>query len=110
MARPPGTRDPVPSGGVADPINELPNIAALIEDGGQISIGGIYPIACAAVANDDHNTYAMLQRRQGESLHALLMRLDAAIGTAWEWEDGNFIDEINTASPVKSPFRKSRRR
>lgn len=46
----------------------LANIAALIDDGGQITIGQLYPIECAAIANDDHNCLAMLQRRPDESL------------------------------------------
>jgi hypothetical protein len=79
----------------------LQNIAELIDNGGQISIGGIHPIPCAAVANDDHQALAMLQRRRGESLHQLLVRLDAAIAIAWNEE--RLIDEINT------PTAKSRR-
>ena len=68
---------------------------------GQISIGGLHPIPCAAVANDDDECLAMLQRRPGESLHQLLQRLDAAIGSARD--SGIHIDEINT------PTRPSRR-
>ena len=49
-------------------------------------------------ANDDHNCLAMLQRRQGESLRDLLVRLDAAIAIAWNEE--RFIDEINPPNPV----------
>ncbi len=37
----------------------------------------------------------MLVRRDGETLTALLKRLDKAIGTAYE--DGTFIDEVNDA-------------
>ena len=66
----------------------------LIDSGGQISIGQLPPVPCAAVANDDYNCLAMLQRRPGESLHDLLLRLDAAIAIAWN--DERFIDEINT--------------
>ena len=61
----------------------LANIAALIDDGGQITIGAIPPIACAAVATADEDCLAMLQRRPDEDLHALLARLDTAIATAW---------------------------
>ena len=35
----------------------------------------------------------MLVRRDGETLKALLQRLDAAIGLAWS--DGIFADEVN---------------
>ena len=96
MARRPAAGDRVAPGGVAPPVDALQNIVELIDNGGQISIGGIHPIPCAAVANDDHQALAMLQRRRGESLHQLLVRLDAAIATAWNEE--RFIDEINTPS------------
>jgi len=70
-----------------------PNIAELIENGGQISIGALPPIKCAAVANDDYNCLAMLKRRPGETLQQLLERLDAAIGRALI--DEEVTDEIN---------------
>ena len=79
----------------------LANIAALIDDGGQITIGQLDPIECAAIANDDHNCLAMLQRRPGESLRDLLVRLDAAIATAWNEEI--LIDEINPPLPSRRP-------
>ena len=56
----------------------LPSIAALIDNGGHISIGALPPIRCAAVANTDYNCLAMLQRRSAETLKQLLERLDAA--------------------------------
>lgn len=89
------------TGGVSTPDLELANIAELIDDGGQISIGGLHPIPCAAVANDDYACLAMLQRRPGETLRQLLQRLDAAIASARD--TGVHIDEINT------PARPSRR-
>ncbi len=82
------------TGGVSTPSDELGNIAELIDGGGQISIGGVHPIPCAAIANDDHECLAMLQRRPGETLHQLLQRLDAAIATARDSD--TIIDEINT--------------
>jgi hypothetical protein len=84
----------------------LPNIAALIDSGGQISVGGIGPIKCAAVANDDDQCFAMLQRRPGETLQQLLERLDAAIYTAITTEE--MIDEIN--APDSTTRKASRRR
>ena len=75
----------------------LPNIAALIEDGGQITLGALDPIKCVAIANDDHNSLAMLQRRPGESLQHLLERLDAAIDLALT--EDKFTDEINPPLP-----------
>ena len=106
MARSTRTRAPVALGGVATSIDELHNIAALIEDGGQVSLGSVGSITCAAVASDDHNALAMLKRRPGESLQELLARLDAAIGSACN--NSVFIDEIN--SPPNLPSSKSRRR
>jgi hypothetical protein len=78
---------------VSPPGDALANIAELIENGGQITVGQLYPIACAAIANHEHNSLAMLQRRPGESLHDLLVRLDAAIAKAWD--EKTFLDEIN---------------
>jgi hypothetical protein len=71
----------------------LANIAALIDNGGQITLGALHPIACVAIANDDHNSLAMLQRRPRETLQQLLQRLDAAIDHAWNTDQ--FTDEIN---------------
>ena len=99
MARRAATGDRTAPGGVSSSLDELQNIAELIDSGGQISIGGISPIPCAAVANDDNQALAMLQRRPGESLHQLLVRLDSAIGIAWNEE--RLIDEINPP-PAKS--------
>ena len=69
------------------------NIEALIEDGGEITLGALPPHECAATAADDSNCLAMLVRRDGESLNALLKRLDKAIGLAWSGD--LFIDEVN---------------
>lgn len=77
----------------------LPNIAFLLEDGGQISIGALPPIQCAAVATTDYNCLAMLQRRPAETLQQLLERLDSAIEQALKTDE--LIDEINTPSPSK---------
>jgi len=98
MARPTRTRARAAPGRVTAAAEALKNIAELIDNGGQISIGQIAPIPCAAIANDDHTCLAMLQRRQGESLRDLLIRLDSAIGTAWSEE--RFIDEINPPQAV----------
>ena len=73
---------------------ELPNIESLIECDGQITVGHMRPVGCVAIANDESNTLAMLKQRQGESLMALLERLDHAIERAIENEE--FADEINS--------------
>lgn len=75
------------------PCGPLAHIAALIEQGGQVTVGRLDPVPCAAIASDEHNCLAMLQRRPGETLHDLLARLDTAIARAWT--DDDFTDEIN---------------
>lgn len=72
----------------------MKNIEALIADGGDITIGAIYPIECAASAADKHNTVVMLVRRENETLNALLKRLDKAIGKFYDNDE--IVDEINS--------------
>jgi hypothetical protein len=87
-------------------ISTLKNIAALVEGGGEITLGYLDAIGkCVATATDDAQCLAMLVRRKGESLDALLRRLDAAIVNAYENE--HFTDEIN--APIPSSSRKPRR-
>lgn len=69
------------------------NIEALIAEGGKITLGALPPHECAATAADGSNCLAMLVRREGESLSALLKRLEKAIGLAWS--NDMFIDEVN---------------
>ena len=71
----------------------MKNIEALIEDGGDITIGKLGVIDCAATAADGHNALAMLVRRDGETISALLKRLDKAIGRYYETDEPT--DEIN---------------
>jgi hypothetical protein len=71
----------------------MKNIEALIDDGGEVTLGHISGVGCAATAADGHNALAMLARREGETLNALLKRLDRAIGRYYD--DGETIDEIN---------------
>lgn len=71
----------------------LPNIEFLIDGNGDITIGAVGPIPCAATAADEASSLAMLVRRDGESLEQLLLRLDLAIEMATE--EQIFIDEIN---------------
>jgi hypothetical protein len=87
-------------------ISELTHIAALVDNGGEITLGHLDAIGkCVATASDDAQCLAMLVRRQGESLDALMQRLDAAIADAYENE--RFIDEVN--APIASSSRKPRR-
>ncbi len=75
-------------------ISSMKNIAALVEGGGEITLGYLDAIGkCVATATDDAQCLCMLVRREGESLDALLRRLDAAIVDAYENE--HFTDEVN---------------
>ncbi len=98
MARRTRIRERAALRGVNTSSDALENIDELISSGGQISLGQMSPIPCAPIANDEHNCLAMLQRRNGESLRDLLVRLDAAIAIAWNEE--RFIDEINSPNSV----------
>lgn len=71
----------------------MKHIEALIDDGGQITVGDIHGVGCAATAADGHNTLAMLARRDGETLNALLKRLERALGRYYD--EGTVVDEIN---------------
>jgi hypothetical protein len=69
------------------------NIEWLIRGEGDITLGRVGSIRCAATAADGHNALAMLVRRPGESLEAFLTRLDEAIRKAVE--EDVYTDEIN---------------
>ena len=71
----------------------MKNIEALIDAGGDISIGPVAPFDCVAAATDGSVCMAMLVRRNGEKLNALMKRLDKAIGLAWS--DDLITDEVN---------------
>ncbi|WP_200960120.1 hypothetical protein [Pelomonas sp. Root1217] len=59
-------------------------IEELIEDGGEITLGAIGDVECAATAADGSNALALLVRREGETLNALLKRLDRAIASYFD--------------------------
>ncbi len=71
----------------------MKHIEALIDDGGDITLGNVHGVGCVATAADGHNTLAMLARRDGETLNALLRRLDRALGRYYD--DGTVVDEVN---------------
>lgn len=71
----------------------LKNIDFLVRGNGDVTIGRVGPIRCAAVAADGDRQLAALVRRPRESLEDLLLRLDAAVQRAWD--DDVFVDEIN---------------
>jgi len=49
------------------------NIDALVKSGGEVTIGRIGPVRCAATAADEDQSLAMLARRPGEFLEELLV-------------------------------------
>lgn len=71
----------------------MKNIERFIDDGGEITIGPIGPVVCGAAAADRDVCPVMLARREGETLSALLKRLDKAL--ARFYSDNVFTDEIN---------------
>jgi len=75
------------------PMTRFKNIDDLVKGNGDITIGRVGPVRCAAVAADRDQQLAMLVRRPRETLDDLLARLDAAIGKAWDEQE--YIDEIN---------------
>lgn len=71
----------------------MKHIEELIADSGEITLGALAPFDCVASAADGSNTLAMLVRRDGETLSALLKRLDKAIALAYD--EGRITDEVN---------------
>lgn len=69
------------------------HIEMLIDGSGEITIGRVGPVRCAATACDEDQCLAMLARRPGESFEDLLGRLNSAIADAVE--EQIFVDEIN---------------
>jgi hypothetical protein len=68
------------------------NIEAILDDGGDITVGRVAG-ECVAAASTSDDCPLMLVRREGESFVALLRRLDRSIGKAWDNE--TIIDEVN---------------
>jgi hypothetical protein len=75
------------------PPSRWSQIQWLVDGEGEITIGRVGRVRCAAVASDGHNALAMLVRRRGESLEELLARLDEAIRLAVD--EDTYTDEIN---------------
>ena len=72
----------------------LEYIDCLLGGNGQITLGRIGGVRCAAVASDESSCLAMLVRARNETLEALLRRLNDAIRDAVE--NDQFTDEINS--------------
>jgi hypothetical protein len=64
-----------------------------------ITVGVIEPVGCVATATDGSICLAMLVRRDGETLHQLLLRLDLAVARAFV--DDIFTDEVNLPARKK---------
>ena len=76
----------------------LATLQDYLDHGGQISVGRITPIPCAAIANDDHAMHVALLRRKGEPLMQLIERLDRTLADCLESE--TTVDEINGPGKV----------
>ena len=77
----------------------LPNIEWLLADHGAITLSEVSPVGCVAAAADNDTCYAMLARRNGETVLELLHRLDKAIATAAE--NNTTVDEVNPPGGFK---------
>ncbi len=77
----------------------LPNIEWLLAEHGSITVGEISPVGCVAAAADNDTCYAMLVRKEGETVLELLHRLDKAIAKASE--NNSTIDEVNPPGGFK---------
>jgi hypothetical protein len=89
-----------------DVVSTFTNITALVEGGGEITLGHLAAIGkCVATATDDTQCLAMLVRRKGESLDALLQV--ARCRDFRRIRDELFTDEINarTSSGSRTPRR-----
>ena len=60
-------------------INLFPVLQRFITSGGTIDVGRIDVMDCAAVASDSDTLWAVLMRREGESLLGLLRRLEGTL-------------------------------
>jgi hypothetical protein len=54
-------------------------LQALMDDGGQVTMGAVDAIPAAAIASMPQGMLAGLMRRNGESWNELLLRLDEAV-------------------------------
>lgn len=107
MERKPRRAGGIPQGGLSS--SPFPNIDWVIANQGSITIGEVgADVGCVAAAADPHLCYAMLARRDEETLLEIMGRLDRAIATAAETSVP--IDEINPPGGFKSPAKSKSRR
>ena len=78
----------------------LPNLEWILAEHGGISLSEISPVGCVAAAADQNTCYAMLVRRNGETVLQLLQRLDQAVAIAAE--NNSKVDEVNPPGGFKS--------
>jgi hypothetical protein len=78
------------------------NIQAFLDHSrGQITIGEIPPIRSAALAAEGKKVRVALVRRESETVAALLLRLEAALGKVIA--DNSVIDEVLPEIKRRSP-------
>jgi hypothetical protein len=65
----------------------------VINAGGQVTLGAVPPIGCAAIAHDGQHTRVALKRQADENLMRLLLCIDEALVSALD--HGTVVDEIN---------------
>jgi hypothetical protein len=65
----------------------------VLSSGGQVTLGAIPPIGCAAIAHDGQHTRVALKRQNSENLMRLLLRFDEALVRALD--HNAVVDEIN---------------
>lgn len=69
------------------------DIDSLIRGDGEVTLGRVGPVACAAIAADGGQMLVALVCRPRESFEQLLDRFDSALQRCWD--DDVCIDEIN---------------
>lgn len=85
-----------------------PHVTALLDAGGNVTLGRVKPIDDVAVAANDRRVLATLKRRKGERAADLMQRLDDALNHAAH--GGAPINEINGGHFAMSRPRAGKRR
>ena len=88
-------------------MNEYSQLTTFIEAGGHITIGRVAPIEGVAIAANDTQVFAVLKRREQESLLELLGRLEAALLQATY--SGEPVNEVGPEFVLEQPSVRRRR-
>jgi hypothetical protein len=80
----------------------MQHIEALVADSATITVAAVDEIECAATTAGQHNALMMLARRKGETIAALLKRLER--GCRYP-ETGETVAKVNSANDC-SPRRR----